>query len=129
MTTHIGNGRLDAGHARIAVVVALVGFVAYLAVPSGVRVGALVAASCAVVVCAGVVIRTRSGSPAVAGVAAASSVGLVGSVLYLRSLADEPSAIPLAGTFVLLLSLIGLVTSSLLLRRPVSGRRSRRVSR
>jgi hypothetical protein len=132
MTTHIGNGRLDAGHARIAVVVALVGFVAYLAVPSGVRVAALVvmvAASCAVVVCAGVVIRTRSGSPAVAGVAAASSVGLVGSVLYLRSLADEPSAIPLAGTFVLLLSLIGLVTSSLLLRRPVSGRRSRRVSR
>jgi hypothetical protein len=48
--------------------------------------------------------------------AAASAVGLVGAVLYLRSLADEPSAIPLVGVVVLVVSLVGLVVSPVMVR-------------
>ena len=96
----MGNGGVDLGRARMAVVAALVGFVAYLAVPSGIRTAALVvmvAAACAVVVCAVSAVRHRAGTRTVTGIAAASAVGLVGSVLYLDSLADEPTAIPIAG--------------------------------
>jgi hypothetical protein len=105
--------------ARIAVAVALAGFVGYLAVPDGARVAAVVvmgAAAVAVLVCALAWMRSRTGSVALALTAAASGVGLVGSVLYLRSLADEPSAIPLGGVGVLLLSLVGLVVSFFCLR-------------
>jgi hypothetical protein len=119
MTTHISNGGISRGRARIAVIAALVGFVAYLAMPSGIRAAALVvmvAASCAVVVCVITAARRRSASRTVAGVAAASAAGLVGSVFYLSSLSDEPTAIPLVGSFVLLLSIVGLFASSLLLR-------------
>ena len=106
--------KLNARSVRMAVALALVGFVAFLAVPSALRVVAvvvMVAGSLAVVVCALAWRRTPPGSTALGAVAVVSAVGLVGSVAYLSSLADEPSAIPLGGTFALLLSLVGLVVS------------------
>ncbi|MDQ6935133.1 MAG: hypothetical protein M3130_07605 [Actinomycetota bacterium] len=111
--------RFDAAKVRVTVAVALLSFVGELAVPSEFKIAPLivmVTASLGVLVCSLGWIFGRSGSAALGGVAAGSAVGLVGSVLYLRSLADEPSAIPLAGSFVLLLSLIGLVVSTVLLR-------------
>ena len=98
----------------MAVVVALAGFVGFLAVPSGLRAAGLVvmaAGSLAVVVCTLAWMRTPPGSTGLAAVAIVSAVGLVGSVAYLSSIADEPAAIPLGGTFALLLSLVGLVAS------------------
>ena len=106
--------RLNARSARMAVVVALAGFVSFLAVPSGLRVAALVvmvAGSLAVAVCALAWMRTPPGVTGIGAVAIASALGLVGSVFYLTSIADEPAAIPLGGTFVLLVSLVGLVVS------------------
>lgn len=130
-----GNGGFSARRARLAVVIALLSFVAFVAVPSRAEVALLVVlllAALAVLVCSLGWMRSGSGPRTVAAVAAASAVGLVGSVLRLRSLADEPSAIPLAGVSVLLLSLVGLIVSAVLLRdrpdlalnqgdRPVAG--------
>ncbi len=119
--------RFSAGKARIAVAVALLSFVAELAVPSGIKIAPLVVmvtASLSVLVCSLGWTLGRAGSRVVGGLASGSAVGLVGSVLYLRSLSDESSVIPLGGSFVLLLSLIGLVVSMLLLRdRPDLSRR------
>ena len=98
----------------MAVALALVGFVSFLAVPSALRVVALVvmvAGSLAVVVCTLTWMRTPRGSTGIGAMAIVSAIGLVGSVAYLTSIADEPAAIPLGGTFALLLSLIGLVAS------------------
>lgn len=99
---------------RIATVATLVAFVGYVVVPDSLRILALVAMTLAA---AGVVaggidgIRRTSGPTATGMVAAGCAVGLVGSVLYLTSLADEPTAIPLVGVFVLLASLVGLAVS------------------
>lgn len=117
-----------AGHARAATVLALVAFVGFLVVPDDLRTPALVVllATAAAVVVLGVGwMRRRRSVPAVGVVDVASALGLVGSVLYLDSLADEPSAIPIAGSLVLLLSLVGLVVSAVRLRstprrRPLS---------
>ena len=71
----------------------------------------------AVVVAGGVgALRAASVSAGAGVVAAVSALGLVGSVLYLRSLADEPSAIPLVGVVVLVVSLVGLVVSPVMVR-------------
>jgi sugar phosphate permease len=113
------HGRFSAGNARTAVIVVLLSLVALFASPSAVKMAPLVVmlvASIGVVVCSVAWMVGRSGSRAVGGVAVASAVGLVGAVLYLRSLADDSSAIPLAGVGVLLLSVIGLVVSAVLLR-------------
>src|SRR4051794_37756633 len=97
--------------ARQATAVALVSFVGYLVVPSVVRpvvLVVMVVAAAVVVACAAA--WMRSGTARVrraAWLAIVSAVGLVGSVLYLSSLADEPTAIPVVGTLVLLLSLVG----------------------
>jgi hypothetical protein len=61
-------------------------------------------------------VRGTTKAAAAGIVAAASAVGLVGAVLYLRSLADEPSAIPLVGVLVLVVSLVGLVVSPVMVR-------------
>jgi uncharacterized membrane protein len=106
--------KLNARSVRMAVALALACFVSFLAVPSALRVAALVvmvAGALAVVVCALAWRRTPPGSTGLGAVAIVSAVGLVGSVAYLSSIADEPAAIPLGGTFALLLSLVGLVVS------------------
>jgi hypothetical protein len=100
--------------------VALGGFVAFLVVPSPARVAAaavMAAGALGAVVLAAVWMRRRGGSRALGAVTIASALGLVGSVAYLSSLADEPAAIPVGGTFALLLSLVGLVVTGLRLRR------------
>ena len=66
---------------------------------------------------AAVWLRSGAASRPLALVAVASTLGLLGVAAYLTSIADEPAAIPLAGGGVLLLSLAGLVTTALLLRR------------
>ena len=100
--------------------VALGGFVAFLVVPSPARVAAaavMAAGALGAVVLAAVWMRRRGGSRAQGALTIASALGLVGSVAYLSSLADEPAAIPVGGTFALLLSLVGLVVTGLRLRR------------
>jgi hypothetical protein len=117
--------RSSATDTRIAAIVALVSFVAYLSVPGGVRLVVLVVlltSSAGVVVCSVRAMRERSGSMAVLRVAAASAAGMAGSVLYLNSLSDEPTAIPIVGTLVLLMSLGGLFAASLMLRRSMLSR-------
>ena len=107
-----------ARNARIACVATLAGFVGFLAVPSALRpvaVAVMVASALAVVVLAGVWMRTPSGSRGVGWVAIVSAGGLLGAIAYLSSIADEPAAIPIAGTLVLLLSLVGLVASAVAL--------------
>ena len=111
--------KLDAKSVRIAVAVALGGFVGFLAIPSVGHMAGLVvmfAGAAAVVVCAFGWMRTPPGSAGVGIVAIASALGLIASVVYLQSIADEPAAIPLAGMSGLLLSLIGLVVSFCCLR-------------
>jgi hypothetical protein len=100
--------------------VALVGFVAFLVVPSPVRAAAAVvmtAGALGAVALAVAWMGRRHGSRALGAVTIVSSLGLVGSVAYLTSLADEPAAIPVGGTLALLLSLVGLVVTGLRLRR------------
>jgi hypothetical protein len=112
--------RSSATDTRIAAIVALVSFVAYLSVPGAIRLvvlAVLLTSSVGVVVCSVRAMRERSGSAVVLRVAAASAAGMVGSVLYLNSLSDEPTAIPLVGVLVLLVSINGLFVSSLMLRR------------
>jgi hypothetical protein len=111
--------RLNARTARLAVAAALAGFVAFLALPSGLRVVGLVlmcAGSLAAAVSAVAWMRTPPASTGIGATAVVSSLGLVGSVAYLSSIADEPAAIPLGGTLALLLSLVGLVVSLFCLR-------------
>jgi formate hydrogenlyase subunit 3/multisubunit Na+/H+ antiporter MnhD subunit len=106
--------KLNARSVRMAAVLALAGFVSFLTVPSVLRVAAvvvMVAGSLAVVFCALAWRRTAPGSTGISVVSIVSALGLVGSVAYLSSIADEPAAIPLGGTFALLLSLVGLVVS------------------
>jgi hypothetical protein len=110
---------LTARNTRAATAVALAAFVGYLVVPSPVRpavVAVMVAAAAAAVACTAAWMRTPSGSWGIAATAIGSAVGLVGSVAYLHSVADEPAAIPIVGSFVLLASLIGLVVTFLSLR-------------
>jgi hypothetical protein len=100
--------------ARAAAGVSLAAFVAFLASPDVARpaVMLVLTASCvAVVVSAVAWMRTPIGSVPIGVTAAVSAAGLVGSVAYLSSIADEPAAIPLGGTAVLLASLVGLVVS------------------
>jgi hypothetical protein len=104
----------------VAEAVALAGFVAYLAVPAAVRVAAAVVMTAGALAAAGLAVGwmlRRHGSRALGSVTVVASLGLLGSVAYLSSLADEPTAIPLAGTFALLLSLVGLVVTGVLLLR------------
>lgn len=101
-------------------VLVLAGFVVWLVLPSAARtIGFVVLAigALAVIVSAAALVRRRSAMVAPALVAIASSAGLVGSILYLHSLADEPSAIPIGGVGVLFVSLVGLVVSGALLHR------------
>jgi hypothetical protein len=101
-------------------VLVLAGFVVLLALPSAahaIGLAVLALGALAVAASAVVVMRRRSVPSAPAVVAIASAAGLVGSMLYLRSLADEPTAIPIAGVGVLFLSLVGLVVSAVLLHR------------
>jgi hypothetical protein len=103
-----------ARNARRACAVALAGFVGFLVVPSVVRpvvVGVMVASAVAAVVIAATWMRTPVGSRTVGSVTIASAVGLLGAVAYLSSVADEPASIPVVGTVVLLLSLVGLAVS------------------
>jgi hypothetical protein len=98
-----------ARNVRTACVVALASFVGFPVVPSVVRpvlVAVMVASTLAVVILAAR--WTPPGSRALGSVAIASAAGLLGAVAYLSSLADEPAAIPVVGTLVLLLSLVGL---------------------
>jgi hypothetical protein len=100
-----------ARNVRTACVVALASFVGFPVVPSVVRpvlVAVMVASTLAVVILAARWMRTPPGSRALGSVAIASAAGLLGAVAYLSSLADEPAAIPVVGTLVLLLSLVGL---------------------
>ena len=100
--------------------VALLGFVAFLVVPPPARAvaTAVMAAGALGAVVLGVAwMHRRNGSRTLGIGAVMSSLGLVGSTAYLSSLADEPAAIPLGGTLALLLSLVGLVTTALGLRR------------
>lgn len=117
MDTHLSlRGRTVA----ITEILVLAGFVVWVALPSTAHtIGFVVLAlgALAVAVSAAALIRARTGTAAPAVVAIASSAGLVGSILYLHSLADEPSAIPLAGVGVLMFSLVGLVVSAALLHR------------
>lgn len=106
-------------------VVTLIGFVLYVALADSAQaVGAavMVVGVVAVVTCAG---GWLSQSPAlpIATLSVVSALGLVGAVAYLHSLADEPSAIPLAGVGVLVLSLGGVVVSIALLARPEAATR------
>lgn len=117
--------RSSATDTRIAAIVALVSFVAYLSVPGGIRLvmlAVLLTSSVGVVVCAVRAMREGSGSTTVLRVAAGSAAGMVGSVLYLNSLSDEPTAIPIVGVLVLLVSINGLFISSLMLRRSLLSR-------
>jgi len=112
--------RSSARDTRTAAIVALVSFVAYLSVPGAIRLvvfAVLLVASVGVVAFAVRALREQSGSTAVLWVALASAVGMVGSILYLNSLSDEPTAIPLVGVLVLLASINGLFATCLLLRR------------
>jgi hypothetical protein len=100
--------------------VALGGFVAFLVVPWPARIAAAVVMAAgalgAVGLAAAWMCRGR-GSPTLGILTIVSSLGLVGSVAYLSSLADEPAAIPVGGTLALLLSLVGLLVTGLRLRR------------
>jgi hypothetical protein len=112
--------RSSAEHTRTAAIVALVSFVAYLSLPGATRLlvfAVLLTASAAVVVFAVRALREGSARTAVLWVALTSAGGMVGSILYLNSLSDEPTAIPLIGVLVLLVSINGLFVASLLLRR------------
>jgi hypothetical protein len=103
----------------VAEAVTLAGFFGYVVVPSSLRplaVAVMVLGALAVVTSAAVWARRPAASRPLAVVAALSSAGLLGAVLYLHSIADEPAAIPLGGVGVLLLSFVGLTTSALLLR-------------
>lgn len=105
---------LTVRNARIATAVALAAFIAFIAAPDAMRVvtvAVMVTASAAVVACTTRWMQLTPRSKGAGGVALLSAVGLVASMAYLSSLADEPSAIPIAGTLVLLLSLVGLVVS------------------
>jgi hypothetical protein len=114
----ISMPRARARNTRTACLAALASFVAFLVVPSAIRpvvVVVLVASALAVVLLAVVWIRTPLGSRTVGSMAVASAVGLLGAVAYLSSVADEPAAIPVVGTLVLLMSLVGLIVSALTL--------------
>jgi len=115
-----GNGT---ARTRTSAIVALVSFVAYLAVPGGLRLVALalmLVAAVGVVACSVVAARERGSRTTVLRVAAASAVGMVSSVLYLNSMGGAPTAI--VGVLLLLVSINGLFFSSLLLRRTRLGR-------
>ena len=102
----------------LAAVVTLAALVGYVAVPSPGRpltVAVMLVGALAVVTSAVVWARRRTSWRPRAAVAAVSAAALLGSVAYLHSLADEPTAIPLAGVGVLLLSVVGLATSAVLL--------------
>jgi len=112
--------RSSAAGTRTSAIVALVGFVAYLSVPPGIRLPVFavwLVASVAVVVFAVRAIRERSGSTAVLSVAAASAIGMIGSIVYLNALADRPVPVLVVGAIVMLISINGLFASILLLRR------------
>lgn len=111
MDPHPPRGRT----VSLAGIVTLAALVAYVFAPSAVRplsVAVMLVGALAVVTSAVVWARRRTGSRPRAVVAAASAAGLLGSVAYLHSLADEPAAIPLGGVGVLLLSVVGLATSA-----------------
>ncbi len=102
----------------MAVAITLAAFVGFLAIPQPGGMASLVvmvAGAGVVVLLAMTLMRRRVVSRPVAIIAAASAAGLVGAVFYLNSLADEPTAIPLGGMFVLLVSLVGLIVSGLML--------------
>lgn len=117
MDTHL---RLRGRTVAVTEVFVLAGFVVWLVLPSAAHtIGFVVLAlgALAVAVSAAALVRTQSRMVVPGLVAIASAAGLVGSILYLHSLADEPSAIPLGGVGVLFLSLVGLVVSAALLHR------------
>jgi drug/metabolite transporter (DMT)-like permease len=94
--------------------VTLVGLVLYIVLPDSLRpAGAAVLAlgGLAVVACAGARLRRTRAHRTLTAVAAASALGLMGAAAYLHSLADEPTAIPLAGVGLLLLSFVGIVVT------------------
>ena len=97
---------------RVAEIVTLLAFAAYVAAPGGVRgtMFLVMAAACVAtaVMAFGWAVRVPR-RRVVAGVAAASAVGLAASVVYLRSLDPNGADIPLAGVGVLLASLGGLL--------------------
>ena len=112
--------RSSAAHTRTSAIVALAGFVAYLSVPPGIRLPVFaiwLVAAVAVVVFAIRGIHDRSGSTAALSVAAASAVGMVGSILYLNALADRSVPVLAVGAIVMLVSVNGLFAAILLLRR------------
>ena len=105
---------LSSRNARVATAVTLAAFVGYVIASDALRIPVLAVmtlGAAVVVVCGVTGVRRRPGPRAMGVWAAGCAVGLVGSVLYLRSLADEPSAIPIVGVFVLLVSFVGLVVS------------------
>lgn len=80
-----------------------------------VAVAALLLACAAAMVSAVTWLRTPPGSPVTGGLALVSTAGLLASVGYLSTVADEPAAIPVAGTLALLLSLVGLAVAAVVL--------------
>jgi hypothetical protein len=108
--TRLSNPR----NTRISLAVTLAAFGGYLAVPDSLRIlllALMTLGAAAVVALSLDGMRRRQGATAVSAMAAACAVGLVGSVAHLRSLADDPTAIPLVGVFVLFVSLVGLGVS------------------
>jgi hypothetical protein len=95
-------------------VVTLVGLALYVFLPDPVRaagVAVLVLGGLAVVACAAARLHRTRANAAPVTVAAASALGLLGAVAYLHTLADEPTAIPLGGVGVLLVSFVGLLVT------------------
>ena len=96
----------------------LLAFVAFVVLPdaaTAVGIALMVVGALAVMASVAVWGRTATASLPLVLVTLASALGLLGAVAYLRSIADEPSAIPLGGVGVLLLSLVGLLVSAVVL--------------
>jgi drug/metabolite transporter (DMT)-like permease len=101
-------------------VVTLAGLVLYVFLPDPVRAaGAAVLGlgGLAVVACAAARLHRTRAHAAPVTAAAVSALGLLGATVYLHSLADEPTAIPLGGFGVLLVSFVGLLVTIAVLAR------------
>jgi hypothetical protein len=120
MQSNSDSTRAAAARTSKASTLALLSFVVFLLAPGAFRLvifAVMAAGAVWVVACAGLAIRDPGGSPRLHWVAAASAVGMVGSVLYLLSLSTGRPGVPLLGVLLLLGSINGLFVASLLLRR------------
>lgn len=96
----------------------LVGVAAFIALPGSWWITgqvAMIVGTVAVIPCAVLRLARTPARRNTILVAAISTMGLLGAIAYLQSLDDEPSAIPLAGVGVLMLSLLGLMATTAML--------------